>query len=298
MPPVRERARASYVATVDDPRIARTKTHNLLDIIIITICAVICGADDWVSVTEFGLSTQTWLRQFLDLPNRIPSHATLGRVVARINPEQFQQSVLQWIQAVQTVRADVLAIDGKTHRGSHDRPNGKAALHLISAWAAENRLAPGQIAVDDTSHERTAIPQVLDLRDLRGCTVTIDALGGPTAIAATIRDGQGHDVLALQANQTTLHADVQARCADARAAKQPEYGITGATETTSGHGRIETRTAYVISDPAVIADLNPGDRRRDLAGVALWWQRSAPPMGAPRPNGGTISWIRCAPRPR
>lgn len=127
----------------------------------------------------------------------------------------------------------------------------------------------GQVAVDDKSNEITAIPQLLDLLDLRGCTVTIDALGCQTAIAATIRDGQGHYVLALKANQPTLHADVQALFADARAAKLPEYGITSATETTSGHGRSETRTAYVISDPAVIAYLNPGDRWRDLASVAL-----------------------------
>lgn len=133
MPPVRELALASYFATVGDPRIERTKAHNLLDIIIITICAVICGADDWVSVAEFGVSKQAWLRQFLDVPNGILSHDTFGRVFARINPEQFQHSFLQWIQAVQTVRADVMVIDGKTQRGSHDRPNGKAALHLISA---------------------------------------------------------------------------------------------------------------------------------------------------------------------
>jgi hypothetical protein len=253
MPPVRDLALASFFATVDDPRIERTKAHNLLDSIIITIGAVICGADDWVGVAEFGTSKQAWLQQFLELPNGIPSHDTVGRVFARINPEQFQQSLLQWIQAVPTVRTDVIAIDGKTHRGSHDRPNGKAALHLVSAWAAENRLVLGQIAVDSKSTEITAIPQVLDLLDLRDGTVTIDAMGCQTAIAAKIRDGHGHSILALKANQPTLYADVQALFADARAAKQPEYGMTCVTDTTSGHGRMETRTAYVISDPDVIA---------------------------------------------
>ena len=269
MPPVRELALASYFATVDDPRIERTKAHNLLDIIVITICAVICGADDWVGVAEFGTSKAAWLKDVLELPNGIPSHDTFGRVFARINPDQFQQSFLQWIQAVQTVRADVIAIDGKTHRGSHDRPDGKTALHLVSAWAAENRLVLGQIAVDSKSNEITAIPQLLDLLDLRGCTVTLDAMGCQTAIAAKIRDREGHYVLALKANQTTLHADVAALFADARAAQQPEYGMTHATETTSGHGRIETRTAYVISDPEAIAYLNPGNRWRDLASIAL-----------------------------
>lgn len=264
-----ELALASYFATVDDPRIERTKAHKLLDIIIITICAVICGADDWVGVAEFGTSKAAWLKEFLDLPNGIPSHDTFGRVFARIDPEQFQRSFLQWIQAVQTVRTDVIAIDGKTHRGSHDRAHGKAALHLVSAWAAENRLVLGQIAVDDKSNEITAIPQLLDLLDLRGCTVTIDAMGCQTAIAAKIRERQGHYVLALKANQPALYADVQALFADARAAKQPEYGIASATETTSGHGRIERRSAYVISEPAVIAYLNADDRWRDLASVAL-----------------------------
>ena len=269
MSPTRELALASYFVAVDDPRIERTKAHNLLDIIIITICAVICGADDWVGVAEFGTSKHAWLQTFLQLPNGIPSHDTFGRVFARINPDQFQQSFLQWIQAVQQRRTDVIAIDGKTHRGSHDRPNGKSALHLVSAWAAENRLVLGQIAVEDKSNEITAIPQLLDLLDLRDSTVTIDAMGCQTAIAAKIVDGHGHYVLALKANQATLHADVAALFTDARAAQQTEYGMTSVTETTGGHGRVETRTAYVISDPAVIAYLNPGNRWRDLASVAL-----------------------------
>ena len=152
MSPTRELALASSFAAVDDPRIERTKAHNLLDIIIITICAVICGADDWVSVAEFGTSKHAWLQTFLQLPNGIPSHDTFGRVFARINPDQFQQSFLQWIQAMQQRRTDVIAIDGKTHRGSHDRPNGKSALHLVRAWAAENRLVLGHIAVEQHSY--------------------------------------------------------------------------------------------------------------------------------------------------
>jgi predicted transposase YbfD/YdcC len=139
----------------------------------------------------------------------------------------------------------------------------------VSAWAAANRLVLGQIAVDSKSHEITAIPQVLDLLDLRDGTVTIDAMGCQTAIAAKIRDGHGHSILALKANQPTLYADVQALFADARAAKQPEYGMTCVTDTTSDHGRMETRTAYVISDPDVIAYLNPESRWRDLASIAL-----------------------------
>ena len=188
---------------------------------------------------------------------------------ARIDPQQFQHSFMQWVRALQQVHGDLIAIDGKTHRGTHDRPNGKAALHLVSAWAAENRLVLGQVAVDDKSNEITAIPILLDLLDLDGCTVTIDAMGCQTEIADQIVQRGGNYVLALKGNQPTLYDDVQALFADARAAQQAEYGITSATETVMGHGRVETRTAYVISDPAVIAYLNEGQRWRDLASVAL-----------------------------
>lgn len=159
--------------------------------------------------------------------------------------------------------------DGKTHRGTHDRPNGKAALHLVSTWAAENRLVLGQIAVDDKSNEITAIPLLLDLLDLNGCIVTMDAMGCQTAIANQIVQRGGNYVLALKGNQPTLYADVQTLFADARAAQHPEYGMTSATEMVMGHGRVETRTAYVISDPAALASLNEGHRWRDLASVAL-----------------------------
>ena len=269
MPVLRDLAVSQYFATVEDPRIDRTKDHALLDIIIITLCAVICGAESWVAVEEFGTTKRAWLETFLDLPHGIPSHDTFGRVFARIDPQQFQHSFMQWVRALQQVRGDLIAIDGKTHRGTHDRPNGKAALHLVSAWAAENRLVLGQVAVDDKSNEITAIPILLDLLDLEGCTVTIDAMGCQTEIADQIVRRGGNYVLALKGNQPTLYDDIQALFADARAAQQAEYGITSATETVMGHGRVETRTAYVISDPTVIAYLNEGQRWRDLASVAL-----------------------------
>jgi predicted transposase YbfD/YdcC len=269
MPLLRDLAIGQYFATVDDPRIDRTKDHALLDIIILTLCAVICGADGWVDVEEFGKTKRDWLATFLALPNGIPSHDTFGRVFARIDPQQFQHSFLQWVQALRQVRGELIAIDGKTHRGSHDRPNGKAALHLVSAWAAENRLVLGQIAVDDKSNEITAIPLLLDLLDLHGSTVTIDALGCQTAIADQIVQQGGNYVLALKANQPTLLADVQALFADARAAQQVEYGLTSATTINAGHGRIETRTAFVITEPAAMGYLNEGQRWRELASVAL-----------------------------
>jgi hypothetical protein len=143
MPVLRDLAVSQYFATVEDPRIDRTKDHALLDMIIITLCAVICGADSWVAVEESGNTKRAWLETFLDLPNGIPSHDTFGRVFARIDPEQFQHSFVQWVQALQQVHGDLITIDGKTHRGTQDHPNGNAALHMVSAWAAENRLVLG-----------------------------------------------------------------------------------------------------------------------------------------------------------
>jgi len=269
MPLLRDLAIGQYFATVEEPRIERTRDHALLDIIIIAICAVICGADGWVDVEEFGKTKRAWLERFLDLPNGIPSHDTFGRVFARINPEQFQRSFLLWVQAIQQVRSDVIAIDGKTHRGSHDRANGKAALHLISAWAAENRLVLGQVAVDDKSNEITAIPQLLELLDLRGSTVTIDALGCQTAIAEQIVSQGGNYVLALKGNHPRMLADVAALFADARAALQVEYGLSSDRSVDVAHGRIEARQAFVISDPHAIGYLNEGKRWSSLQSVAL-----------------------------
>ena len=269
MPLLRDLAIGQYFATVEEPRIERTKEHALLDIIIIAICAVICGADGWVDVEEFGKTKRAWLERFLHLPNGIPSHDTFGRVFARINPEQFQHSFLLWVQAIHHLHTDLIAIDGKTHRGSHDRASGKAALPLISAWAAENRLVLGQIAVDDKSNEITAIPQLLELLDIHGCTVTIDALGCQTAIAEQIVEQGGTYVLALKGNHPRMLADVVALFADARAALQTEYGLSSARSVDVAHGRAEIRRAFVISDPQAIAYLNEGKRWAGLQSVAM-----------------------------
>ena len=145
-----------HFATLDDPRIDRTKRHKLLDIVIIAICAVICGADGWVGVEEFGKAKEKWLRTFLELPNGIPSHDTFGRVFAALDPIQFEQSFINWVQAVnQITQGQVVAIDGKKLRRSHDKTLGKNAIHMVSAWAATNHLILGQLKVDEKSNEIT-----------------------------------------------------------------------------------------------------------------------------------------------
>ena len=269
MPLLRDLTIGSYFADIDDPRKERTRDHALLDIIVIALAAMICGADSWVAVAEFGRFKQAWLHTFLDLPNGIPSHDTVGRVFARIDPAQFQHSFVTWVQAIQQVHGDVIAIDGKTHRRSHDQANGTAALHLVSAWASENRLVLGQVAVDTKSNEITAIPMLLDLLDLRDCTVTIDAMGCQTAIATQIVERGGDYLLALKGNQPQLHADVVALFADARSALQPAYGMTHATTRETSHGRLEQRHAFVISDPSVIAYVNDQQRWTGLRSVVV-----------------------------
>jgi len=163
---------------VDDPRVERTKDYALLDIIVIAICAVICGADDWVDIADWGSEKIEFLRQFMPLENGIPSHDTFGRVFSRVDAEQFQAAFLSWVQAAFSVsEGQVVAIDGKQLRRSHDRRLGKAAIHMVSAWASSNHLTLGQRAVDEKSNEITAIPELLKVLALNGCIVTIDAMG-------------------------------------------------------------------------------------------------------------------------
>src|SRR5713226_6063035 len=199
----------SVFAAVEDPRIDRTKRHLLLDIILIAILAVICGEEGWVDIEAFGNAKEEWLKTFFEMPNGIPSHDTFGRVFARIDPQQFEQCFLTWVRGVTEKLTGVIAIDGKTLRRSHDAANGKKALHMVSAWADENRMVLAQVAVDEKSNEITAIPALLKLLDLAGCLVTIDAMGTQRAIAAQIIEQHADYALALKENQGTLYEDVK-----------------------------------------------------------------------------------------
>jgi len=163
---------------LEDPRVERTKDHALLNIIVIAVCAVISGADNWVEIEQWGTEKQAWLAQFMDLPNGIPSHDTFGRVFSRIDAEAFQTAFLGWVQsAFEVSEGQVVAIDGKQLRRSHDKRLGKAAIYMVSAWATNNHLTLGQRKVDDKSNEITAIPKLLEVLSLKGCIVTIDAMG-------------------------------------------------------------------------------------------------------------------------
>ncbi len=168
----------THFANLPDPRSYHSQQHLLLDIMVIAFSAILCGADCWVEVEPFGEAKLDWLRRFLPLPNSIPSHDTFSDVFARLDPDEYRACFLSWVQAVMTViQGQVVAIDGKTVRRSHDRRLGKSAIHMVSAWTQANRLVMGQVKVDEKSNEINAIPALLQLLDVTGCILTIDAMG-------------------------------------------------------------------------------------------------------------------------
>ena len=240
---------AHHFAELTDPRIDRSKLHELLDIIAIAICAVVAGAESWDDIEEFGLAKHTWLKTFLALPNGIPSHDTVRRPFERLDPEEFQRRFLNWIEALhEASQQQVIAIDGKTLRRSFDRAKGKSALHLVHAWATANHLLLGQVAVDEKSNEITAIPVLLKMLELSGAIVTIDAMGCQQEIARTIRQRQADYLLALKANHEHLYEQVVAFFDRAGARAMKGDDIHYHREWEEGHGRTECRRCWVTSD--------------------------------------------------
>jgi predicted transposase YbfD/YdcC len=243
-----------HFGKISDPRIGNATRHKLIDILVIAVCAVICGADGWSEVALYGKTKRKWLQEFLDLPHGIPSHDTFGRVFARINPEEFEKSFLEWVQTVQTLtEGQVIAIDGKQLRGSHDRSAGKSALYMVSAWATVNHLVLGQIKVDEKSNEITAIPKLLGLLDLNGCLVTIDAIGTQTEIAAQITEQGGDYLLAVKENQGHLFEDLQHLFAIDQREGFASAGYTHARKVDDSHGRLEIRDCWAISESEYLA---------------------------------------------
>jgi predicted transposase YbfD/YdcC len=252
---------ASYFAEIEDPRIDRTKDHKLLDILVVAICAVICGANDWEAVAEFGRARVEWFSTFLELPNGIPSHDTFWRVFRALDPEQFERSFANWMAAVaDKIGGQVIAIDGKTLRRSHDKGLGRSAIHMVSAWACTNHLLLGQRKVDAKSNEITAIPELLRVLDLNGCIVTIDAMGCQTTIAETILAQGGDYLLQLKENQGNLYEDVDLLFQDLTASSYRAYDYATDKTVDKDHGRIEIRQAWTISDAETIAALRNSER--------------------------------------
>lgn len=247
-----------------DPRVERTRKHPLINIAFVAVCATLAGANSFAAIHEFGIDRKAWLARFLGLDNGIPSEDTIRRVLARLDPIAFETALLGWMQAVQEVTGHrLVAIDGKTLRGSYNRRDGKAAIHMVSAWATENELSLGQVVVDEKSNEITAIPALLGLLELSGAVVTIDAMGCQKEIAGTIRDRGGDYVLAAKLNQPTLYEQVREAVEEAL---EEANSIDEHRTEEVGHGRREVRTYAVFPAPAGV---DPEGQWRDLCAVGV-----------------------------
>jgi predicted transposase YbfD/YdcC len=244
-----------HFGSLADYRVHRTKKHLLIDILVIALCAVICGANEWTEIEAYGKQKLKWLQTFLALPHGIPSHDTFGRVFARLDPLALQQCFVNWIKALnEWTQGQIIALDGKTLRRSFDRATGKAAIHMVSAWASANYLVLGQVKVDDKSNEITAIPKLLELLDITGCVVTIDAMGCQKEIAEQIVDQGGDYVLALKANQGTLFEEVQLFFQDAQQRKFKALPHSFHETVEGDHGRVETRRYWSVTEISWLPD--------------------------------------------
>jgi predicted transposase YbfD/YdcC len=241
---------SEHFTGLKDPRNQKSCDHLLLDIVAIAVLSVACGADDWCDMATFAGLKLPWLRTFLALPGGAPSHDTFRRVFGLLDRKQFAANLFRWTQALHEVTGGkLIAIDGKTQRRTFSTRSGLKALHLVTAWASENGLTLGQVACEEKSNEITAIPELLKLLNLKGCTVTIDAMGCQTEIVEQIREQRGHYVLAVKDNQPTLHADLQRVFEDGLDTDfAAAHHDTHATDEDS-HGRLTRRTYDAIEIP-------------------------------------------------
>ena len=231
------------------------------------VCGVLCGANSFAGIHEFAIDRRNWLARYLDLTNGIPSEDTFAHVLARLDPGAFEKCLLSWVQAVQEVTENrLVAIDGKTVRGSSDQETGRAAIHMVSAWATENKLSLGQVVVDEKSNEITAIPELLQALEISGALVTIDAMGCQKEIAEQIRERKADYALAVKQNQPTLYEQVEEAISEAL--EQDARDVDEHQTIEKGHGRRETRTY------AIFRRRSPSIRRTDGVISARWESRS------------------------
>jgi predicted transposase YbfD/YdcC len=255
-----------HFSELTDPR-RREGTYPLINIVMIAVCAVICGADDFVSIAHFGRTKKDWFSRFLDLSAGIPSHDRFNAILGAIKPAEFEKCLLSWIAALHEISAgQIVAIDGKTLRRSFDAASSKSAIHMVSAWATANHISLGQVVVDAKSNEITAIPKLLEIIELSGCLVTIDAMGCQTAIAQAILDAQADYVLAVKENQPTLYAGIVNFFADHMEDEFARSKVSRHVTKERGHGRQETRSYFVCPVPD---DLPDADRWPGLTAIGV-----------------------------
>jgi predicted transposase YbfD/YdcC len=246
---------AALKAVPDPRRQCQNLRHPLADVLALGLCGVLCGCEDFVEIEEFGRSKEAFFRRFLELPHGVPSHDTFRRVFQAVSPQALQRCLIDWLQGLRQAAepapgdGEVVAIDGKTLRRTFDRARGLGALHLVSAWATANGLTLGQVATDTKSNEITAIPRLLELLDLKGCVVTIDAAGCQKGIAAQVVAKGADYVLALKENQPTLYEQVGGYFLRQIAGEGPGGELRRHRQAEGGHGRTETRETFVAAAP-------------------------------------------------
>jgi predicted transposase YbfD/YdcC len=245
-----------HFAELPDPRLERSKCHPLGDIVFIAICAMLCGANDFVAMEAFGKAKRVWLSKFLTLPNGIPSHDTFGRVFAALDKQAFLQCFFSWVKSLEKATKGLLVgIDGKTARASGDAAADLKPLHVVSAWAAQNRLLLGQVATEEKSNEITAIPRLLEILELHGAIVTIDAMGCQKDIAAKIRERKADYVLSAKGNQEHLEEDIIDHFAQRDAGQLSGHDLSRHEERDKGHGRVESRCCEAVPVPSTLRNL-------------------------------------------
>jgi len=260
----------THFSKLTDVRSPLGKRHKLVDIVVIAICGVICGADDWVMIEYFGNAKEEWFRSFLELPHGIPSHDTFGTVFALIDPKEFQKCFVDWVNEIAALTSgQIVAIDGKTVRGSHNRARGKEAIHLVSAWASQNGVVLGQVKVDDKSNEITAIPELLQKLDISGCIVSIDAMGTQKEIVSTILEQKGDYLLAVKQNQEGLYNQIQSTYIIDLENEFKDAPYDYDKKINKDHGRIETRECWVTSDPEYISYVDPDNHWQQLRSLVI-----------------------------
>ncbi len=253
-----------------DPRVQGRCDHALIDIILIAVCAVLCGAESWSEVEEFGQAKETWLRQYLELPAGIPSHDTFSRVFRLIDAAEFQRRFMVWVeQTFRVERGQVIAVDGKTARGSKDSFRDQDAIHLVSAWASQSSILLGQRQVDQKSNEITAVPELLKLLFIKGCIVTVDALNCQKDTARTVIDREADYVFALKANHPQLYQDVIDWFAWARQQAFRDVRHDFHQTVNKGHGRLEIRRCWAIHDPLALEAMGHYDGWAGLRTVVM-----------------------------
>jgi predicted transposase YbfD/YdcC len=260
----------SHFEALEDPRVDRTKRYPLIEIIFLIISATISGCEGWKSIRDFGLLKLEWLRQFLPYENGIPVDDTIARVMRKLNTKQFASCFTRWIQAITKVtKGDIIAIDGKTLRRSFNKSDAKSAIHMVSAWSSANGVVLGQEKTAEKSNEITAIPELLNSLAIKGCIVTIDAMGCQKNIAEQIVQQKGDYLLALKGNQGNFHEEVTLFLALAKKADFKNIEHDFHEDIDAGHGRIETRRAYAIDFKKYKKHMPEGLKWKKLTSVIL-----------------------------